>query len=139
MGQRTAEMGGAAHMSGALGPVGWHEPCRRGATLFNRRHWNATSRGTVTHGAADGESTEDRTQSADGASATGGRVRRGPAVITIDRVRCKGCSICVEFCPRGVLEMAGAYPRVIALDRCTLCQMCDALCPDFAIIVREAE
>ncbi len=26
--------------------------------------------------------------------------------VTIDRDKCKGCSYCTEFCPRGALEMS---------------------------------
>ncbi|KPJ52882.1 hypothetical protein AMJ39_06660 [candidate division TA06 bacterium DG_24] len=67
------------------------------------------------------------------------KARKGPAIITIDRVRCKGCGICVEFCPQDVLQMAGQYPEVVAAECCTQCQLCDFLCPDFAIIVREGK
>jgi len=35
--------------------------------------------------------------------------------------------------------MAGQYPEVVAAECCTQCQLCDFLCPDFAIIVREGK
>jgi len=55
--------------------------------------------------------------------------------IIINEAWCKSCEICVEFCPRKVLEMGKFYPRVADPGRCTACQMCELLCPDFAIRV----
>ena len=55
--------------------------------------------------------------------------------IAIDAKRCKGCSICVDFCPTNVLEMKGPTVTVRDLDACTRCQLCDLRCPDFAIQV----
>jgi len=60
-------------------------------------------------------------------------------VITINKNWCKGCAICVEFCPRDVLAMNGAYPEVVNLAACTACQLCDVRCPDFAITVRKQD
>ena len=48
---------------------------------------------------------------------------------------CKGCSLCVDFCPTDVLVMKGAYVVVKDLEKCTRCQICDLRCPDFAIQV----
>ncbi len=55
--------------------------------------------------------------------------------IEIDAVRCKGCAICVDFCPTKVLEMKGTIVAVKNLEACTRCQLCDLRCPDFAIRV----
>ncbi len=55
--------------------------------------------------------------------------------IEIDPKRCKGCSICVDFCPTHVLEMKGTIVAVKNLEACTRCQLCDLRCPDFAIQV----
>ena len=54
---------------------------------------------------------------------------------------CKGCHICVEFCPTKVLEMhsSGDYPVVIAPEKCTACHFCDTHCPDLAIVVKKIE
>lgn len=51
---------------------------------------------------------------------------------------CKGCHICVSFCPTGVLEMheSGDFPIVVQPDKCTACHFCDTHCPDLAIVVR---
>ena len=55
--------------------------------------------------------------------------------INIDTLRCKGCGICVEFCPGSVLDLVEGRATVIALDACTACNLCDLRCPDFAITV----
>lgn len=53
---------------------------------------------------------------------------------------CKGCGLCVAFCPRGVLEMNGdGRVHVVAPERCTACHWCDTHCPDFAIVVRQLD
>jgi len=56
-------------------------------------------------------------------------------VITINEAWCKGCGFCVEYCPTGVLAMNGVVPAVVNLEACTACQICDYMCPDFAITV----
>ena len=54
---------------------------------------------------------------------------------------CKGCNICVEFCPTKVLAMhpSGHHPMIVAPDKCTACHFCDTHCPDFAIVVRKLD
>jgi len=51
---------------------------------------------------------------------------------------CKGCHICVTFCPTGVLEMDGSgdHPFVAHAEKCTACHFCDTHCPDLAIVVK---
>jgi 2-oxoglutarate ferredoxin oxidoreductase subunit delta len=51
---------------------------------------------------------------------------------------CKGCHICVKFCPTGVLEMDGSgdHPFVAHPEKCTACHFCDTHCPDLAIVVK---
>ncbi len=59
--------------------------------------------------------------------------------------RCKGCQLCVTYCPRGVLEMSHLFnakgyhpPQVRYPGRCVACGLCSMLCPEFAIYVVEA-
>jgi 2-oxoglutarate ferredoxin oxidoreductase subunit delta len=67
-------------------------------------------------------------------------------MIFIDEMFCKGCGICVRFCPKNVLEISdevnrrGYYiPRVVNEADCNQCQNCDLYCPDFAIFVEVDE
>lgn len=68
-------------------------------------------------------------------------------MIVIDARYCKGCGICVHFCPKDVLEISnevntlGYYlPTVTDDSKCTNCSQCELYCPDFAIfIVKEEE
>ncbi len=46
---------------------------------------------------------------------------------------CKGCSICVAFCPKGVLEMEKQKAVVANPDKCIMCLLCLKRCPDLAI------
>jgi len=48
---------------------------------------------------------------------------------------CKGCAICVEFCPEGVLAMDGNKVKVVNLKACSGCTLCELMCPDFAVTV----
>ena len=63
-----------------------------------------------------------------------------PPTVLIDKERCKGCGFCVEFCPRGALEMSDetnpkgyALAAVADASKCLGCGLCDILCPEFAI------
>ena len=55
--------------------------------------------------------------------------------IDINEAWCKGCEICVNFCPRKVLAMQRGKAKVVDVDACTGCQLCEIYCPDFAVQV----
>jgi len=63
--------------------------------------------------------------------------RKTPAVITINEEWCKGCGICIEFCPKACLGASGIEGKatVVAADQCIKCMLCVIRCPDFAIDV----
>jgi 2-oxoglutarate ferredoxin oxidoreductase subunit delta len=49
---------------------------------------------------------------------------------------CKGCGICVAFCPKQVLALGSdGKARVVAEEACINCGFCEPHCPDFAIMV----
>lgn len=63
-----------------------------------------------------------------------------PAEIHVIAGRCKGCSLCVTFCPRGVLKLSEEFnqkgyhpPVVVDPPACVGCQFCEEVCPEFAI------
>ena len=62
--------------------------------------------------------------------------------VAINKEWCKGCSYCVEFCPRKVLKMSQeispkGYTLAAVEDpaRCSGCGICEMICPEFAIRV----
>ncbi|HDP99913.1 MAG TPA: 4Fe-4S dicluster domain-containing protein [bacterium] len=59
--------------------------------------------------------------------------------IEIKKEWCKGCEICVDFCPTHVLAMNGPLVEVVNIDACTGCGLCEIRCPDFAIKVIKPE
>ena len=51
---------------------------------------------------------------------------------------CKGCGICVAFCPEEVLAMnEKGEPEISEPERCIGCAWCEMRCPDFAVRVKE--
>ena len=56
-------------------------------------------------------------------------------VVTIKKEFCKGCDICVHFCPTHVLEMKEFKANIKDASKCNACMMCELRCPDFAITV----
>jgi len=56
---------------------------------------------------------------------------------TIRERWCKGCNICVAFCPRQVLALRNGKVFPEKPDQCIGCRMCELRCPDFAIEVSE--
>ena len=62
--------------------------------------------------------------------------------IVINSDYCKGCSICIAFCPRNILQASNdintkgyTLPEVVDIDACTQCKLCEIVCPDMAIAV----
>ena len=57
--------------------------------------------------------------------------------LIIESSWCKGCGICVAFCPKKALELAGGKVRLKQDNSCVLCGMCEMRCPDYAIYLKE--
>lgn len=62
--------------------------------------------------------------------------RLAEAPVEINQKWCKGCDICVAFCPKGVLARPeGGKAQVAHPEKCTRCRLCEIMCPDLAIVV----
>jgi len=64
--------------------------------------------------------------------------------LEINKEFCKGCSFCIESCPKSCLEISGDlnsmgyhFPVVAKIEECTGCCACSYLCPDMAIDIYE--
>jgi len=62
--------------------------------------------------------------------------------IQIDREFCKGCQVCISFCPKEAIYQsdkanASGYLPVVFNDNaeCTGCAICAVVCPEAAIEV----
>ncbi|MCM8757550.1 MAG: 4Fe-4S binding protein [Candidatus Omnitrophica bacterium] len=63
--------------------------------------------------------------------------------ISIDKERCKGCLLCVNFCPKGLIKSSQKLNKnginyVEFLDKdntCLGCMQCAIICPDCCIEV----
>jgi 2-oxoglutarate ferredoxin oxidoreductase subunit delta len=69
------------------------------------------------------------------------KVPRGEVRVLVER--CKGCGFCIEYCPKDVLVMSDEfnrkgyhYPEVVKSGECVNCNLCEMICPDFAIYSR---
>ena len=66
------------------------------------------------------------------------KAKQGVYDIEINYDWCKACGLCVEFCPFDVLEAdEEGKPRIVRLEACTNCKLCELHCPDLAILMRE--
>jgi 2-oxoglutarate ferredoxin oxidoreductase subunit delta len=67
--------------------------------------------------------------------------------IVIDEEYCKGCGLCISFCPRKAIRVSNSvskngYHPAEFLDpggECTGCALCALMCPDAAITVSRAK
>jgi 2-oxoglutarate ferredoxin oxidoreductase subunit delta len=67
---------------------------------------------------------------------------KAKGAIVVDKVTCKGCSLCEAACPTKVLELSREvnakgyhYAAMARPDACTGCSNCATVCPDSCITV----
>lgn len=59
--------------------------------------------------------------------------------VFVNRDRCKGCELCIEFCPKRVLARSqgfnakGYHYPVASSNGCINCRLCVTVCPEYAI------
>lgn len=65
-------------------------------------------------------------------------------IVHIDTVVCKGCGLCIFYCPRKVLELSDKrnergynVAEVYDLDNCVGCRLCEISCPDLAVYIED--
>lgn len=65
--------------------------------------------------------------------------------VQIEEERCKGCALCIEFCPRDCISLSDELNLkgyfVAAFDEstdCNACRSCALMCPDACIEVSKA-
>jgi len=66
--------------------------------------------------------------------------------LKINEDKCKGCGLCIIFCPQENLELSKdlnkkgiCYAGIKDLRKCTGCGMCFLVCPDACIEIYEEE
>ena len=65
--------------------------------------------------------------------------------VTFSTDLCKGCSLCVSACPKGIIELnadlmnaRGFHPSAITDQKaCIACAFCAIMCPDCVITVEK--
>lgn len=71
------------------------------------------------------------------AQAASAKAKKAPPDIVVRISWCKGCGLCVDYCARGAIKMDGVVPVVVDAEKCSRCMQCEAICPDFAIEVKD--
>ena len=67
------------------------------------------------------------------------------AIVTVNEDVCKGCGLCVDACPKKIMEISkerlnkkGYHPaQCVDLEKCVGCAFCATMCPDVAIAVEK--
>ncbi|MFT5697977.1 MAG: 2-oxoglutarate ferredoxin oxidoreductase subunit delta [Desulforhopalus sp.] len=58
----------------------------------------------------------------------------------INKEWCKGCGICISFCPKTVLELGSDEKALMVRpENCICCKLCEIRCPDLAIELHIAD
>ena len=65
-------------------------------------------------------------------------------MIDLNVMLCKGCSFCVKFCPKNILELGKErskkgffYPHLTDSEKCISCGICATVCPEGAIELKK--
>ena len=58
--------------------------------------------------------------------------------LVLNHTWCKGCGICVTFCPKHVLKLEHGKVSFRNAAACVGCGKCESLCPDYALSLVES-
>lgn len=69
----------------------------------------------------------------------------GKGIVSFKEERCKGCQLCVKFCPVHIIALnkdkvnnKGYTPAgILNMDKCVACKNCETICPDLVISVEK--
>ncbi|MCD6583370.1 MAG: 4Fe-4S dicluster domain-containing protein [Candidatus Omnitrophica bacterium] len=68
------------------------------------------------------------------------------AKVRIDKERCKGCGLCILFCPFGYLQFSqelnkrgNRYAEPKKGSECKGCKRCYLICPDYCIEIYQED
>lgn len=64
------------------------------------------------------------------------RYLKNVVTLSLDEEKCIGCGMCLEVCPREVLEMNSRHARIVDRDGCMECGACAMNCPVSAVTVK---
>ncbi len=59
--------------------------------------------------------------------------------LVLNAAWCKGCGICVAFCPKNVLDIQNEKVIIKNEADCVYCGQCEQRCPDYALYVEKIE
>ena len=66
------------------------------------------------------------------------------AKISIREERCKGCGLCIEACPKKIIEFSeklnskGYHPvTILNQEACIACSSCAKVCPDLVFMIEK--
>lgn len=66
--------------------------------------------------------------------------------VEINIEKCKGCGLCVQICPKHILEFSGKfnsagynYVQCIDESKCIVCKSCALMCPDLVFTLYKEE
>jgi 2-oxoglutarate ferredoxin oxidoreductase subunit delta len=67
-------------------------------------------------------------------------------LLKINEDLCKSCSLCIDFCPKGVLALSVKlnkkgvpFAKTVKAEDCTGCRSCVLVCPEACIELSEVD